>query len=35
MGWDFGVYTPEGHVKVEYGDRVFIRDGAIHVEKGR
>jgi hypothetical protein len=35
MGWDFHVHSGTEYVKVEYGDRVFIRDGVIHVEKGR
>lgn len=35
MGWRFTVHNGTEYVKVEYGDRVFIRDGAIHVEKGR
>jgi hypothetical protein len=33
MQWDFAVMTPDGQVKVEYGDRVYVTDDAIHVEK--
>lgn len=32
MAWNFRVHTRTGWVKVEYGDRVFIREGEIHVE---
>lgn len=33
MKWYFTVKTPEGRVKVEYGDRVYVEDDGIHVEK--
>jgi hypothetical protein len=33
MQWNFTVMTPDGRVKVEYGDRVYVLDDGIHVEK--